>query len=173
MERKNLRKTEGLPFTLGTAAGVVLLLETILSLNLKDIETQAILSAMNITVPASAGTSMGGMIGTVVSFLIYPGIFFLLLFLGKNREKRGSTFAVVWIVISVISLLSSVGSMFFMKTILTQVAAAVDTVMPGGYWIQNGLAFLGCALVIASCVAFLKRLHEPPVFDGDSDGAAV
>lgn len=166
MEKKNLRKTEGLPFTLGMIGGVLLLLETILTVNLKSIETQATLSAMNLPATSGSAASVSGLIGTVISFLIYPGIFLLLLLLGKNKEKRGSAFATVWIVISGISIISSIASTVALKKVLAQIASAVDTVMPGGYWIQNGLALAGCVLVIASCSVFLKRLHETPVAGG-------
>lgn len=171
MEKKNLRKTEGLPFTLGMAAGVALLLETILSFSLNPIiskVTASYLAAkMNINAAATAsGSSFGGMIGTVVGFLIVPGIFLLLLALGKNKEKRGSTFAVVWIVIAALSVASSLFSLLKGGDLQKQVVEAVNTVMPGGYWIENGLALIGDCLIIASCVTLWKRLHEPPVMDG-------
>ena len=168
MEKKNLRKTDGAPFILGMAAGVVLLLGTILSVNLKDIETQATLSAMKLPITATGSGAMatGSLIGTVIMVLIYPGIFLLLLFLGKNKEKRGSAFAIVWLAISILSIITSVASTVKMKNILAQVSAAVDTVMPGGYWLQSGLEYLGQLLVIVSCVFFLKRLHEPPKPEG-------
>lgn len=162
MEKKNLRKTEGLPFSLGMAAGVALLLETILSFNLAEIQTQATLAAMEMD-PSTAGPSSP--LITIISFLIYPGIFLLLLFLGKNKEKRGSAFAVVWIIIPAISVISTIASIFAMKNVTLQVAAAVDLVMPGGYWIENGLALLGWGLMIASCIVLWKRLHQPPVLE--------
>lgn len=170
MEKKNLRKTEGLPFTLGMAAGVVLLLETILSFSLSPIITKVTVAYMaakaNISASAaSSGGSIGGTVGIVVSFLIVPGIFLLLLFLGKNREKRGSTFAVVWIVIAALSVVSSLFSLVKGGELQQQIAEAVNMMMPGGYWIENGLALIGHLLIIASCAAFLKRLHEPPVLD--------
>ncbi|QAT48378.1 hypothetical protein EQM14_00490 [Caproiciproducens sp. NJN-50] len=169
MEKKNLRKTEGLPFTLGMAAGVVLLLETILSFSLSPIITKVTVdymsAKMNISAAASSGSSIGGTVGAVVSFLVMPGIFLLLLFLGRNKEKRGSTFAVVWIVIAVLSIVSSVASLMIFQNgeLQKQIVEAVNTVMPGGYWIENGLALIGHLLIIASCVVFWKRLHEPPV----------
>lgn len=173
MEKKNLRKTEGLPFTLGMAAGVALLLETILSFSLSPIITQVTVAYMaaqqNIKVSSSAasGGSVGGILGTVVSFLIVPGIFLLLLILGKNKEKRGGTFAVVWIVIAVLSIISSAAGMLFLKNgdLQRQIVEAVNAVMPGGYWIENGLALIGHVLIISSCAAFLKRLHEVPEAD--------
>jgi hypothetical protein len=170
MEKKNLRKTDGLPFTLGMAAGIVLLLETILSYNLSPIITQvtvAYMSAkMNISASAaSSGGSIGGTVGTIVGFLIVPGIFLLLLLLGKNREKRGSAFAVVWIVISALSMISSLFSLLKGGELQKQIVEAVNTVIPGGYWIENGLALIGYCLIIASCAVFWKRLHEPPEAD--------
>ena len=155
MEKKNLRKTEGLPFTLGMAAGVVLLLETILSFSLSPIITKVTVDYMSAKMN----------VGAVVSFLVMPGIFLLLLFLGRNKEKRGSTFAVVWIVIAVLSIVSSVASLMIFQNgeLQKQIVEAVNTVMPGGYWIENGLALIGHLLIIASCVVFWKRLHEPPV----------
>lgn len=173
MEKKNLRKTEGLPFTLGMAAGVALLLETILSFSLSPIITQVtasyVAAKMNIKASAAAsGGSVGGMVGTIVGFLIVPGIFLLLLALGKKKEKRGSTFAVVWIVIALLSIVSSVATLFIFQggDLQKQIVEAVNTVMPGGYWIENGLALIGHCLIIASCVTLWKRLHEPPVMDG-------
>lgn len=164
MEKKNLRKTEGLPFNLGMAAGVALLLETILGFNLSEIETMAMQSALPQLTP-TAGTSDPNPLFTIVPFLIDPGIFLLLLFLGKNKEKRGSAFAVVWIVIPAISLISTIASIFAMKDVTLQVAAAVDMVMPGGYWIEIGLGFIGSVLMIASCIVLWKRLHQPPVLE--------
>ncbi|OCN01725.1 hypothetical protein A7X67_01145 [Clostridium sp. W14A] len=166
MEKKNLRKTEGLPFTLGIAAGVVLLLETILSFNLSPIITDVTLSSMGLkSSAASSGISGAGLIGTIISFLIVPGIFLLLLILGKNKEKRGSAFAIVWIVIAGLYILSGLFSMLKGGELQQQITAAVDAVMPGGYWIENALSLIGCGLIIASCVVFWRRLHEPPVFD--------
>jgi hypothetical protein len=160
MEKKNLRKTEGLPFNLGMAAGVALLLQSILSFNLSEIETMATLSALG-----KSGTVTGTSNLTIIAFLIYPGIFLLLLFLGKNKERRGSAFAIVWIVISAIRLLSAIASILNMKDVILQVAAAVDAAMPGGYWVEFGLGILGTGLMIASCIVFLERLHQPPVLE--------
>ncbi|MFU0831817.1 MAG: FtsK-4TM domain-containing protein [Oscillospiraceae bacterium] len=162
MKKKNLRKTEGLPFNLGMAAGVALVLQAILSFNLSEIQTQATLTAMGLP-DTTAGVS--NPLWSIISFLVNPGIFLLLLFLGKNKEKRGSAFAVVWIVIPAISLISTIASIFAMKNVTLQVAAAVDLVMPGGYWIENGLALLGWGLMIASCIVLWKRLHQPPVLE--------
>ncbi|MCI1965623.1 MAG: hypothetical protein LKJ17_05755 [Oscillospiraceae bacterium] len=167
MKKKNLRKTEGLPFTLGMAAGVVLLLETILSFNLNPIITQVTLDHMGMagSSAALAGGTIGSMISTVVSFLIVPGIFLLLLILGKNKEKRGSAFAIVWLVISLLAVILGLWGLLFTndKTLQTKIVEAVDLVMPGGYWIQTALSFIGNLLITASCIVFLKRLHEPPV----------
>ena len=173
MEKKNLRKTEGLPFNLGMAAGVALLLESILSFNLSEIETMATLSAMgrNSTV-AGGNILVGSIISSFVSFLIYPGIFLLLLILGKNKERRGSAFAIVWIVFSAIRLLSTIGSTLAMKDITLQVAAAVDAAMPGGYWVEFGLGILGTGFMMASCIVFLERLHQPPVLDEQDTSSA-
>lgn len=169
MEKKNLRKTEGLPFTLGMAGGVLLLLSDVLSYSLNPVITAATVSALNLPNTA-AGSGTGGLISTVVSFLIMPGIFLVLLTLGKNREKRGSAFAVVWIVITLLMLLIGVASQFFLKAILGQIIAAVDAVMPGGYWILYGFDLIGSALIVASCAVFLRRLHQPPFPAGAESG---
>lgn len=165
MEKKNLKRTEGLPFTLGVAGGVALLLSHIFSYNLNPVITAATYSAIGMQAPADT-SGVGGLIETIGGFLIMPGIFLILLALGRNREKRGSAFAVVWIVITALMLAINLASQFLMKAIIAQVVAAVDAVMPGGYWIIYGFDVLGSALIVASCIAFLRRLHEPPVYDG-------
>ncbi|WP_411676311.1 hypothetical protein [Caproicibacter sp.] len=168
MEKKNLRKTEGLPFTLGISAGVVLLLETILSFSLSPVIAQATTDYINaqLKLQSSGGAGLSGSpIFIVISFLIDPGIFLLLLVLGKNKEKRGSAFAIVWIVIGGLGLVSGLFTLLTGGELQQQITAAVDTVMPGGYWIETALSLIGCGLIIASCVVFLRRLHEPPVFD--------
>ena len=166
MEKKNLRKTEGLPFTLGMAGGVFLLLSQILSYSLNPVITSATYSALGRPELANA-SGAGGLVQAVVSFLIMPGIFLILLTLGKNREKRGGAFAVVWIVITSLMFLLGIASQFLMKGIIDQIIAAVDAVMPGGYWIIYGLDLIGSALVVASCAVFLRRLHEPPAPAGE------
>lgn len=168
MEKKNLRKTEGLPFTLGMAAGVALLLETILSFSLSPVIAQATTDYINakLKVQSSGAAGFSGSpIFIIVSFLIDPGIFLLLLILGRNKEKRGSAFAVVWLVISGIGLISALITLLKGGELQQRISAAVNAVMPGGYWIENGIALIGGGLMAASCIAFLKRLHEPPVFE--------
>lgn len=170
MEKKNLRKTEGLPFTLGIAGGVFLLLGELLSYSLNPIITAATYSAIGMQAP-EGGSGIISLVQSVVSFLITPGIFLILLLLGRKREKRGSAFAVVWIVVMGITILSSLSSPFLMKGTISQIVAAVDAVMPGGYWMIYALDLIGSALIIASCIAFLRRLHEPPVYDGPDAGS--
>lgn len=164
MQKKNLRKTEGLPFTLGIISGVVLLLEAIISFNLSSIIMNVTWSTVGLESTAS-GTSVWSVVGSVVGFLIVPGIFLLLLILGKNKEKRGSAFAVVWLVIAILNVLTTVVFLVQGGDLQQSIVSAVDAVMPQGYWIMNGLSILGSALMGASCIVFLKRLHEPPVFD--------
>ena len=168
MEKKNLRKTEGLPFTLGMAGGVFLLLSEILSYSLNPVISAATYSVLNVKAPAalSGGSTL---VWTVVSFLVVPGIFLFLLIRGRKREKRGSAFAVVWIVISGISFASNLFSLFSKSELTSAITAAVDAVMPGGYGIIYGLNLIGSALMIASCVALLRRLHRPPVLAGPED----
>ena len=170
MEKKNLKKTEGPPFTLGIAGGVALLISHILSYNLNPIIAAATYSALGIQAPEAASGATG-LISTVAGFLVMPGIFLILLTLGRNREKRGSAFAVVWIVVTALMLAVNLASQFMMKAVISQVIAAVDAVMPGGYYIIYGFELVGSALIIASCAAFLKRLHEPPAYDGPDAGS--
>lgn len=169
MEKKNLRKTEGLPFTLGIAGGVALLLSHILSYNLNPIITAATYSAIGMQAPEAGSGGAMELISTIAGFLVMPGIFLILLTLGKNREKRGSAFAVTWIVITALMLVINLASQFMMKSIISQVIAAVDAVMPAGYYIIYAFDLIGSALIIASCAVLLKRLHEPPQFDQNGD----
>lgn len=163
MERKDLRKTEGLPFTLGILSGILLLLSTVLSVNLTQPYTEALLEAQGL----SSSFGSVGTVSNVISFLIDPGIFLILLILGKNKPKRGKTFAVVWIVISGISILSGMYSLLVHSSETEQLYQLVDAVMPGGMTIASVMSLLGSGCMLVSCIVFLQRFKFIPPTNGN------
>lgn len=176
MEKKNLRTTEGLPMNFGIAAGIFLLLSTVLSMNLSQAYMQSVIS--NYGLPSSMG--MVTIVTTVITFLLDPGIFLFLLFRAKNKPRRGTTFSIVWIVIAAISLVSGVVSLFSSNSASKEMSQIAETLLPGGMMIAQILSFLGYACMIASCVFLLLRFRDKrpkpaaaPADDKDSDPPAA
>ena len=156
MEKKNLRKTSGMPLYFGLAAGVLLLIGTILQSGVTTAYTNAVL--------ASSGMSVGQtpiLIGTIIGFVIYPGIFLILLILGMNKPKRGSAFPVVWIVFSAISILSGLYNLLATSAQSIQLKEMANQLVPGGFYLYSLLSLLGCICMMISCIALMKRLHQP------------
>ena len=153
MQKKNLRRTDGMPLYLGVAAAVLLLLYFILQAGPSQAYTQSLLANQGITNLNPTGTY----IGYVISFLIYPGIFLILLAVGAGKPRRGSTFAVLWLVIAALNVISSVYGMIKPSDLKT----IADVMVPGGFYLYSSLGLLGSLCVLASCIMLLKRLHTP------------
>lgn len=154
MQKKNLRTTDGLPLYLGIAGTVLLLIYMILQSGPSQAYTESVLAKAGV----SSFNPMTTYIGYLVSFLIYPGIFFILLLVSAGKPRRGAAFAIVWTVISAIEIVSSLYSMVKPSELKTIAAAMV----PGGFYLYALLGLLGNLCVLAACAVFLKRLHTPP-----------
>lgn len=166
MQKKNLRQTDGMPLYLGIAAAILLLIYFILQSGPSQAYTESLLAKQGITNLGSAGTYT--YIGYVVSFLIYPGIFLILLAVGAGKPRRGSTFAVLWLIISALNVISSVYGMIKPSDLKTIAAVMV----PGGFYLYSSLGLLGSLCVLASCIVFLKRLHTPEFLPGNGETPA-
>lgn len=156
MEKKNLRTTDGLPLYLGIAGAILILIASILQSG----PSQAYAASET----ARLGVSLNPMttyISSIVGFVIYPGIFLILLLVGVGKPRRGSAFAVVWIVISGLEILSSLYSLLAASQQVEDLKKISAAMVPGGYYLFALLAFLGNAGILASCIVFLRRLHTP------------
>ena len=166
MEKKNLRTTDGLPLYLGIAGPILILIEMILQSGVTQAYTASVVAKLGVSFnPATT------YISSIVGFIIYPGIFLILLLVGVSKPRRGSTFAVVWIVISAIEILSPLYSMVAQSQQVEEMKKIAADMVPGGYNLLTVLGLLGSACILASCIVFLKRLHTPanlPAADGFS-----
>ena len=158
MKGKELRKTGGLPAYLGAACGVLLLINTVISINISPIISSAVLKSQNMSVSVNSSVYLAN---NIISYIVYPGIFLILLFMGMNKYKRGKAFGIVWIVFSCLSLVSSFGSLALKSetTIITK--NIIDTLVPGGMALYTAVSLLGSALMLASCIVFLRRFKTP------------
>lgn len=153
MKQKNLRTTEGLPFTLGVVAGVFLLLGTILTIYTTGmLRVQSGESFFNIV-----------MIGMGVGLLVNPGLFLLVLTSDTLiMKKHGKKFVIAWMILSGLGILNNFSRLLTMGNDLAKLTAVVDSVLPDGLWIEIALSTVGSALMIVSCIVLLKRLNQPP-----------
>ena len=154
MEKKNLVKTEGGPLYFGLAGALLILISTILESGVSTAFTNSLLASSGITIGQTFFT-----VFTIIGFVIYPGIFLILLLVAVNKEKRGTAFSVVWIVFSALYVLSALKNLFAPVPQLRDISAQL---VPGGYYLYMVLSLLGYACVLISCILILKRLHQPP-----------
>lgn len=158
MKEKNLRKTDGLPFYLGIASGILLLINTIININVKPLVSSAILKSQNLNITISPTANL---IESIIGYVIYPGIFLILLLIGKNSPKRGKAFGIVWAILSGLSLLSSFSSAVLKSKTMEITNSIVNTVVPGGMALYTAIEVLENALMLASCIIFLTRFSMP------------
>ncbi len=155
MEKKNLRKTEGAPLYLGLAAAVLLLVSMILKSGVSTAYTNLLLAARGFTTTVSQPTVL---IGSIIGFIVYPGIFLILLLVSVGKPKRGTAFCVVWIVFSVLGTLGSLYSLFAVDA---QLKVLSTQLVPGGYYLFTLLSLVGNICVLVSCILLLQRLKKP------------
>lgn len=163
MKEKNLRKTDGLPFYLGVASGILFLINTIISINVKPLIKSALYKSQNLNMTVNPVTNL---VESIIGYIIFPGIFLILLFIGKNSPKRGKAFGVVWIVLSGLSIISSVfsklmGSSELIKKTTEITANIVNAIIPGGMALYTAVSMLGTVCMLASCIVFLTRFKMP------------
>ena len=113
---------------------------------------------------------MTNLVEGIICYIIFPGIFLILLFIGKNSPKRGKAFGVVWIVLSGLSIISSVSSKLFSQLMesselvkkTTEITAnIVNAIIPGGMALYTAVSMLGTVCMLASCIVFLTRFKMP------------
>ena len=163
MKGKDLRKTDGLPFYLGIASGILLLINTIISINVKPLIESALYKSLNLNMTFNPVTNL---VESIIGYIVVPGIFLILLFIGKNSPKRGKTFGVVWIIISGLSIISLafsklVGSSEIVKKTTEITANIVNAIIPGGMVLYTAVNVLGMVCMLASCIVFLTRFKMP------------
>ena len=154
MEKKNLVKTEGGPLYFGLAGALLILISTILASGVSTAYANSLLGSSGITIGQTFFTVI-----SIIGYVIYPGIFLILLLTAVNKEKRGTAFSVVWIIFSALYLLSSLKNLFAPVAQLKDLSAQL---VPGGYYLYSVLGLLGYACVLISCILILQRLHQPP-----------
>ena len=138
MEKKNLRTTDGLPLYLGIAGAVLLVIAAILQWGPSQAYAASLYAQLGVSVNPAAtyAESIGGL-------LVYPGVFLVLLLVGAAKPRRGSAFAVVWIVISGLEILSGLYSLFASSAAIKAIKQLAAAMVPGGYYLYASLGFLG------------------------------
>lgn len=155
MEKKSLSKTEGAPLYLGLAAAVLLLVSAILKSGVSTAYVNLLLAAQGVATTIGQSTIL---IGSIIGFIVYPGIFLILLLVSVNKPKRGTTFCVVWIVFSV---LGTLGSLYSLIAANAQLKDLSSQLVPGGYYLFSLLSLLGNICVLLSCILLMQRLKKP------------
>lgn len=156
MEQKNLRKTNGIPLYLGLAAGVLILIGTILQSGVMTAYLNDVYAKLGLSINVNSTLIL---VGLIVGFLIYPGIYLILLLAGANTPRRGTAFAVVWIVFSALGILSELKNVLAPDSSLKDLS---NQLVPGGFYLYSLLGLIGQICVLVSCILLLKRLHTPP-----------
>ena len=171
MQKKNLRRTDGMPLYLGVAAAVLLLIYYILQSGPSSAYTQSLLAQKGATTGFNPMTLY---IGYAVSFLIYPGIFLILLLLGAKKPRRGSAFAILWLVVSAAEIVSSVYSLVSKSKTTEDLKAIAAAMVPGGFYFYAALGLVGIMCILVSCIVLLKRLHTPePAAENGADSVQL
>lgn len=155
-QQKNLRKTSGAPLYLGIAGAVLLLVGTILSSGVSTAYVNSIYSAAGLAITMSPTVML---VMSLVWFVVYPGIFLILLLVGANKPKRGTAFAVVWLVFSGLGTISGLYNLIVAQPQMKELAAQL---VPGGFYLYMILNLVGHICVLISCILMLKRLQTPP-----------
>ncbi len=157
MEKKVRRKTDGMPLYLGIAGAALMVIAAILQSGPTQAYTASVYAKLGATYhPMTVyATSIGGL-------LVDPGVFLVLLLVGAGKPRRGSAFAVVWIVISGLSVVSGLYSLFASSQQVQDIKNLSAAMVPGGYYLYASLGLLGSLCILACCIVFLKRLHTPP-----------
>ncbi len=157
MEMKNRVQTEGAPLYFGLAAAVLLLVGEILESGVITAYTNSMLAARNIAIQVS---QLPVSIELIVWFVIFPGIFLILLLAAVNRPKRGTAFSVVWIVFAALGLL---GNLYNLLAGNAQLRDLSNQLVPGGFYLYMLLLLAGYVCVLVSCILLLRRLHAPQI----------
>lgn len=153
MEQKNLRKTNGLPLYFGVAAVVLSLVNIILPSAATTSMLNAILAPVGVTF-----TQAAVLVISFIAFLVYPGIYFILLLTGIKQPRRGTAFAVVWIVFAGLGILKELNNLL---AVSPQVRELADQLVPGGLYFYMILGLAEHLCVLFSCILFLNRLRQP------------
>ncbi|WP_411676313.1 hypothetical protein [Caproicibacter sp.] len=144
------RETEGAPYVLGMAAGVLLIFASVFCGGF----------AAKLFGAVAAEEQRLVLLGVfwllAVETALNPGVFMLLLLSGKHREERGKAFAVLWAAVGAYTVLS----VFF--PISVSGVFRMEGGIPSPFFAETAMSaafrFAGGALMIASCVQFYKRL---------------
>jgi|GEM_PF-1317918 hypothetical protein len=163
MERKNLRRTEGSPLYFGIASAVLILIYRILSSGVSIAYAREKLSPKGIIYDLNPAQNV---VGIIVNYIIYPGIFLVLLLQGADKPKRGFAFPIVWAVFSCFSILLIIVKMF-----QADLRDFANQMIPDGFYPYILLDLLGSICMLVSCVLMLQRLHEPEQLTADKNMA--
>ncbi|WP_156990371.1 hypothetical protein [Caproicibacter fermentans] len=143
------RKTKGAPFALGMASCLLFLLSAACVVPVASY----FLGMLSVS-PENAASWYRGL---AAECLLNPGIFMLILFLGRRWEKRGRTVAEFW---------AAAGG-FFMLSVLIHDGSLTWFFVPGrsapvygSYRAAVLLRFAGGALMTAACAVYLARLKK-------------
>lgn len=152
MNERKTAKTAGTVYLLGMIATLLLFISTVL-----QYPTIAITGSL-------AGLASGGMkmfvyLWPIISFLVYPGIFTILLHLGKDKPVRGNAFGIVWIVFSAIFTIWSlvVIAQYNDKSLSGYISQAVT---PASLKMSEYFRLFGNIFIILSCAKHLHTIYR-------------
>lgn len=141
MEMKKRSTTQGAPLILGLVAAVLLLVGVIISAPSSMDRVNEFMAEYSLQTDMDFSAMGSGFMifGMIVGYVIYPGIFLIMLLTGINKPRRGMTFAVVWIVFAGLGVLGGLASIQQPITLVT---------------------LLGNIALLGSCITFLMKLNE-------------
>lgn len=150
---KSLRTTDGLPFDFGMISGMLFLIAYILLFYV----FQHNISSLNLLgFPSDTAYSfLAASISLVLSYLIYPGIFLILLQRGKSQARRGTSFGVFWIIVSASYIIFCIHAISGKKA-AAAVLMAESALFSGAAILILILLLSGSVSLIISCISFLK-----------------
>lgn len=137
--------TEGKPFLFGIIGAAIMLAVALMSIPgiLVGAGIAEVAAQFNLDAGMLTGTVVAlAFIFLVIAFLVYPGIFVILLLTGRTVPKRTKTFAIVWLVFAILNLLLGLTSLLS---------------------ISGFLSFGANILILLSCVFMLQKLKAPPM----------
>ncbi len=152
MNEKKTAKTSGLAYLFGMIATLLLLLSTIL-------QYPTIAVTGEIAGLASGGIKMFVYLWPIIGFLVYPGIFTLLLHLGKDKASRGNAFGIVWIIFATIFIIWSlvVIAQYNESSISGYLYNAIT---PTSLKMSEYCKLFGNILIVLSCCKLLYDIHR-------------
>lgn len=149
---RNLRSTYGLPLYFGVLSGIIYLIgDGLLYYFINNYKATVKAYGMTITL-SGFGSSYGSLV--ILGYLLFPGIFLILLFSARSEPKRGTGFCVGWMICAILSIVQGVNNLITKVTL----GAAMDQTMFPGAMSLTELCYIGAGFaMIACCISLLNR----------------